>query len=257
MARLQLQNIEKYFFTGSDIVEAIRNVNLEVDDGEFVSIIGPSGCGKTTILSMIAGLTTPSSGDVEFDGAKVTSQTTNIGYMLQQDYLFPWLTIGDNINIGLDITRTKTKENEDYAKDLLDQMGLLRHIDQMPSELSGGMRQRAALVRTLAAKPSLLLLDEPSSALDYQTKLYLEDLIHETLKARKKTTVLVTHDISEAIAMSDRVILLSHRPSVVQEVFSIPTELRALTPLEARNHSEFQWWFQTIWKELESLETTN
>ena len=257
MALLNLHHVKKHFFTQEHVVEAIREISFQVEKGEFVSIIGPSGCGKTTVLSMIAGLTSPSSGQIELSGSSVTEPSAEIGYMLQQDYLFPWLTIGKNMTIGLDVTKMKTVENKEYALDLLEQMGLLDRVDDMPHELSGGMRQRVALVRTLATKPSLLLLDEPFSALDFQTKLKLEDLIHDTLKAQKKTTVLVTHDIGEAIAMSDRVVLLGHRPSFVQEIFTIPDELRELKPLQARNHPTYQTWFQRIWKELESLESTS
>ncbi|QQK81244.1 ABC transporter ATP-binding protein [Salicibibacter cibi] len=255
MALLALRDVEKHFFSRENVLEAIRNVSLEVNTGEFLSIIGPSGCGKTTILSMIAGLMEQSEGEILLQDAPITNTNTDVGYMLQQDYLFPWLTIGQNIDIALTITKMKNQQNQVYTRDLLDQMGLADREHDMPAALSGGMRQRVALVRTLAAKPSLLLLDEPFSALDFQTKLKLEDLIHETLKEKRKTALLVTHDISEAIAMSDRIILLTNRPATIKKIFMMPEELKILSPLEARQHPTFQDWFQLIWKELENLES--
>lgn len=255
MALLSLRNVAKHFFSQENVLEAIRNVSLEVDAGEFVSIIGPSGCGKTTILSMVAGLLEQSEGEILLQDTPITNANTDVGYMLQQDYLFPWLTIGQNIDIALTITKKKNKPNQAYTRELLDQMGLADREHDMPSALSGGMKQRVALVRTLAAKPSLLLLDEPFSALDFQTKLKLEDLIHETLKEKRKTALLVTHDISEAIAMSDRIILLTNRPAMINNTFIVPEELKALSPLDARQHPTFQDWFQLIWKELEHLES--
>ncbi|SDI80461.1 ABC transporter ATP-binding protein [Natribacillus halophilus] len=255
MALLTLREVEKHFFSQENVIEAIRNISLDIDSGEFVSIIGPSGCGKTTILSMIAGLIKHSAGEILLQDAPITTTSTDIGYMLQQDYLFPWLTIGENIDIALEITKTKTRQNQAYTRELLDQMGLADREKDMPSELSGGMKQRVALVRTLAAKPSLLLLDEPFSALDFQTKLRLEDLIHETLKEKRKTALLVTHDISEAIAMSDRIVLLSNRPAEIKRTFIMPEELKAKSPLAARQQPTFQDWFQLIWKELENLES--
>ncbi|AXF56069.1 ABC transporter ATP-binding protein [Salicibibacter kimchii] len=255
MALLALKDVEKHFFSQENVLEAIRNVSLEVNTGEFVSIIGPSGCGKTTILSMVAGLMEQSEGEILLQGNPITNTNTDVGYMLQQDYLFPWLTIGQNIDIALTITKMKNKQNQAYTRDLLDQMGLADREHDMPSALSGGMKQRVALVRTLAAKPSLLLLDEPFSALDFQTKLKLEDLIHETLKEKRKTALLVTHDISEAIAMSDRIILLTNRPAAIKKTFVMPEELKILSPLDARQHPTFSDWFQLIWKELENLES--
>ncbi|MBB6448059.1 NitT/TauT family transport system ATP-binding protein [Geomicrobium halophilum] len=254
MALLTLRDVKKHFFSQNDVVEAIRNVNFTVDTGEFVSIIGPSGCGKTTILSLAAGLIEHSEGEILLQDTPITKTNTNIGYMLQQDYLFPWLTIGQNIDMALNIIKRKNKKNQAYTRELLAQMNLSDREHDMPSELSGGMKQRVALVRTLAAKPSLLLLDEPFSALDFQTKLKLEDLIHRTLKEKEKTALLVTHDISEAIAMSDRILLLTHRPAEIKKHFKIPEELRERSPLDARQHPTFQDWFQLIWKELENLE---
>jgi len=178
----------------------------------------------------------------------------SIGYMLQQDYLFPWKTIGQNVTLGLKLLKHEKEASLSTAMKLLLDVGLPNVEHQYPRELSGGMRQRAALARTLAVDPKILLLDEPFSALDYQTKLKLEDLVSETLKAYGKTAVLVTHDIGESIAMSDRIYLFAARPGRIHKVFEVPNELRTLTPFQARNHSSYSSLFQTIWKELESLE---
>jgi NitT/TauT family transport system ATP-binding protein len=178
-----------------------------------------------------------------------------MGYMLQQDYLFPWKTIEDNIYLGLKLSNRLNETSRKHALGLLHEMGLSGVAKQFPKQLSGGMRQRVALVRTLVTEPKILMLDEPFSALDYQTKLKLEDLVSTTLKAFGKTAILVTHDIGEAIAMSDRVFLFAANPGRVHKVFTIPEELKILTPFEARNNEQFSNVFQTIWKELESIET--
>ncbi|TMW71910.1 ABC transporter ATP-binding protein [Alteribacter natronophilus] len=239
------------------MTEAISGLNFTVSRGEFVSLIGPSGCGKTTLLSMVSGLLRPTAGKVLLDGSLVERPTPATGYMLQQDYLFPWLTIRKNILIGLHTTGAYTREKEQHALNLLKEIGIGDHIDEYPSQLSGGMRQRAALVRMLATEPKLLLLDEPFSALDYQTKLKLEDLVSKTIRMHRKTAVLVTHDIGEAIAMSDRIVMLSPRPASVHRIFRVPDELKGLLPFEARNHPAFSGLFQEIWKELESFGTSN
>ncbi|MBU9713773.1 ABC transporter ATP-binding protein [Evansella tamaricis] len=254
MEFLELEKVEKTFFSKESYTEAIRDITFSVKKGEFVSLIGPSGCGKSTLLSLISGLILPTSGSIQLDGTEIKKPTPETGYMLQQDYLFPWLSIEENITLGLKTMGKLTKESRDHALYLLDQMGLGDKTKKYPGELSGGMRQRVALVRMLSTEPKLLLLDEPFSALDYQTKLKLEDLVFSTIKNHKKTALLVTHDIGEAIAMSDRVILLSDRPGVIQKVFSIPAEIKDRLPFDARNHSDFNGWFQEVWKELESFE---
>lgn len=255
MEFLKIDHIHHTYFTKTSAVTALSDVSLTVEEGEFVSFLGPSGCGKSTLLSIIAGLLSPTEGTMTLENQPIRSLKNDIGYMLQQDYLFPWKTIEENILLGLKIASRLTEEKKSMTIDLLEEMGLKGVQSQFPKQLSGGMRQRAALVRTLATEPKLLMLDEPFSALDYQTKLKLEDLVATTLKSFKKTAILVTHDIGEAIAMSDRVFLFSAGPGQIHKTFIIPKELRESTPFEARNHAAYPEIFQTIWKELESLGT--
>lgn len=252
---LTINDVQHTYFTKSSATTALSDVSLEIQEGEFVSFLGPSGCGKTTLLSIIAGLFKPTFGTVTLEGKQVEKARENIGYMLQQDYLFPWKTIEENILLGLKMSKNLDGPRKRYALDLLEKMGLKGVESQFPKQLSGGMRQRVALVRTLATEPKLLLLDEPFSALDYQTKLKLEDLVSTTLKAFDKTAILVTHDIGEAIAMSDRVFLFSSHPGRVYKTFHIPKELREETPFNARSHKDYSRIFQMVWKELESLES--
>ena len=254
MSYVSLKNIDLTYLSKERATTALEDINFSIEQGEFVSIIGPSGCGKTTLLSIIAGLLKPTAGEATIEGMSVADQQALIGYMLQQDYLFPWLTIEENITIGLKIMGELNDQTKSYALSLLDHMGLADKLNEYPSQLSSGMRQRVALVRMLATKPKVMLLDEPFSALDYQTKLRLEDLVFETLKQQGKTAVLVTHDIGEAVAMSDRIILLSANPGKIYKVFEVPKELRELIPFQVRNESQYNELFQYIWKELESLE---
>ena len=255
MSFLSLKNINHLYFTKAQATAAVKDINIEVKEGEFISFLGPSGCGKTTLLSIIAGLISPSCGTVELDGKDLsTNDSPDIGYMLQQDYLFPWKTIKENILLGLKLQKKSTLKNVDKVLQLLEEIELSHTENFFPRQLSGGMRQRIALVRTLATDPKLLLLDEPFSALDYVTKLKLEDLVFTTLKHYHKTAVLVTHDIGEAIAMSDRIFLFSTNPGKLSKIFTVPEELTSLTPFEARNHPSFPELFQTIWKEFEAIE---
>ncbi|MFP7300447.1 ABC transporter ATP-binding protein [Neobacillus niacini] len=255
MSFLTIKNVHHTYFTKASATTALSEITLQVEEGEFVSFLGPSGCGKTTLLSIIAGLIKPVEGTILLENKPLSGIKNQIGYMLQQDYLFPWKTIEENILLGLKLSEKLNDKTKSAALDLLKQMGLSGIEKQLPKQLSGGMRQRAALVRTLATEPKLLMLDEPFSALDYQTKLKLEDLVSKTLDAFGKTAILVTHDIGEAIAMSDRVVLFSPSPGRVHKVFEIPEDLRRLSPFNARNHETFSTIFQTIWKELESLES--
>lgn len=253
MVFLNINQINHTYFTKDSATTALENIHIEIEKGDFISFLGPSGCGKTTLLSIIAGLIKPTSGEIKLEGTILEpNRDSSIGYMLQQDYLFPWKTIEENITLGLKLLN-RTKEY-DKAISLLHDVGLVGVEKQFPSQLSGGMRQRAALARTLAVDPKILLLDEPFSALDYQTKLKLEDLVSDTLKTFGKTAILVTHDIGEAIAMSDKIYLFSAKPGRIFKVFDVPNELRELKPFIARNHPEYSILFQTIWKELESLE---
>ncbi|MFX3623729.1 MAG: ABC transporter ATP-binding protein [Ectobacillus sp.] len=254
MSFLTVENVYHCFFTEKEASLVLANIGLEMEEGEFVSFLGPSGCGKTTLLSIIAGLFRPLEGSVTIDNEPVTKPNAMTGYMLQQDYLFPWKTIKENIVTGLRITGTYTEETKLRAVHLLEQVGLEGVENLYPSQLSGGMRQRAALVRTLATNPKILLLDEPFSALDYQTKIKLEELVYSLLKQYYKTSILVTHDIEEAIAMSDRIFLLRSKPGRIAKIISVPEEIRTLSPFQARQHPSFAKLFQTIWKELERLE---
>jgi NitT/TauT family transport system ATP-binding protein len=252
---LVIDHISHAYFTKQSAVTALEDVSLAIGEGEFVSFLGPSGCGKTTLLSIIAGLIQPTEGNVLLEGQKIHSIDPSVGYMLQQDYLFPWKTIEENIFLGLKIMGMDTNEAKQKALNLLSDIGLKGVEKHYPHQLSGGMRQRAALVRTLAVNPKILLLDEPFSALDYQTKIKLEELVWKTLKDYKKTALLVTHDIDEAIAVSDRIFLLSAKPGRLARTFIVPQELRSLSPLNARQHEAFSQLFQLIWKELDQLET--
>ncbi|TXK85102.1 ABC transporter ATP-binding protein [Paenibacillus sp. N3.4] len=246
-AAVTVNDVTQVYVTEERATLAIQNIDFSIQRGEFVSLIGPSGCGKTTLLSIIAGLIAPTVGTVTVAGKTVDGPTRRVGYMLQQDYLFPWRTIVDNASIGLELAGTLSEDNKRSVLRLLDEMGLLAYKDYYPPQLSGGMRQRVALVRTLATDPEIMLLDEPFSALDYQTKLQLEDLVVQTLKAKQKTAILVTHDISEAIAMSDRIIVLAPNPGRIRESFEIPEDIRASTPLEARELPDFHALFRLIW----------
>jgi NitT/TauT family transport system ATP-binding protein len=254
MSFLSVQDVHHTYFSRDSATTALSGISLTVEEGEFVSFLGPSGCGKTTLLSIISSLLKPTQGTVLLGNKPVTTAKNQIGYMLQQDYLFPWKTIEENILIGLKLSNQLNSKTKSEALSLLNQIGLYGVEKQLPRQLSGGMRQRVALVRTLATEPKLLMLDEPFSALDYQTKLKLEDLVSQTLDEFSKTAILVTHDIGEAIAMSDRVFLFSPSPGRIHKTFTMPDELRSLSPFNARNHEAFSSIFQTIWKELESLE---
>jgi NitT/TauT family transport system ATP-binding protein len=254
MSFLVVDHVSHTYFTEKTAVTALENVSLTIEKGEFVSFLGPSGCGKTTLLSIIAALMQPTEGNVILEGEKVHAIHPSVGYMLQQDYLFPWKTIEENIFLGLKMMGIDTNETKQRALDLLAYIGLKGVERHYPHQLSGGMRQRAALVRTLATDPKILLLDEPFSALDYQTKLKLEELVWKTLKDYKKTALLVTHDIGEAIAMSDRIFLFAAKPGRLARTFLVPEELRNLSPFNARQHPTFSELFQFIWKELDSLE---
>jgi NitT/TauT family transport system ATP-binding protein len=254
MSFLSIDRIEHIYFTPERATKVLEDISITIEEGEFISFLGPSGCGKTTLLSIIAGLLNPTGGDVKLKGRRPRECVSDIGYMLQEDYLFPWKTIEENSLLGLKLSDSLTEASKRKTLRLLKDMGLHDVEKLYPSQLSGGMRQRVALVRTLATDPLLLLLDEPFSALDYQTKLKLEDLVFTTLKSFQKTALLVTHDIGEAIAMSDRIFLLRADPGRVAKIFTVPSELRESIPFEARQHPQFSPLFQKIWKELEQLE---
>ena len=248
---LKLENVNKTYQAKNGEIEALRDINFSVEEGEFVSIIGPSGCGKSTLLSIIAGLEKKSSGKIYIDEIETENVSSKIGYMLQKDSLLEWRTIYNNVIFGLEITHRKTKENEEYVKKLLKKYNLYEFKDKYPGQLSGGMRQRVALIRTLAIRPEILLLDEAFSALDYQTRIMVTKDIYSILKNENITTVMVTHDISEAISMSDRVIVLSKRPATVKKVHTIDFEMENRDPMNCRKSPKFSKYFDSLWKELE------
>ncbi|ACT01253.1 ABC transporter ATP-binding protein [Paenibacillus sp. JDR-2] len=252
--RLELKDVSHVYVNEKGASLAVENLNLTVRRGEFVSLVGPSGCGKTTILSMLAGLFPPSGGQVLLAGAPVLGPSRLVGYMLQQDFLFPWRTIRDNAAIGLEIAGGKTAAAMKEVDRLLSELGLPGSGSKYPHELSGGMRQRVALARMLATNPEVMLLDEPFSALDLHIKLQLEDLVDETLKRLGKTAVLVTHDLAEAAAMSDRVIVLAANPGRIVKELVVPDEIRQATPMEARKLPGFQDVFDQLWAELNRAE---
>ena len=239
---LEVKNICKTYQAQNGEIEALKNISFDVKEGEYVSIIGPSGCGKSTLLSIISGLESKTSGEIYING--------KIGYMLQKDNLLEWRTIYKNVLLGLEIQNDNTAENREYVEELLKKYGLYEFKDKYPTQLSGGMRQRAALIRTLAIRPKILLLDEAFSALDYQTRLMVTEDIFKILKAENITALMVTHDISEAISMSDRVIVLSERPATVKSIHSIDFEMENRTPLNCRENPKFSQYFNLMWKEL-------
>ncbi len=245
---LSMDNVSLVYNTENAETQAISGLSFDVAEGEFLAIVGPSGCGKSSILSLIAGLHHPSSGSVRLMGREVTGPNSSIGYMFQRDHLLEWRTVWQNVILGLQVRR-RVSEGADRALALIKTYGLYDFRNQYPAELSGGMRQRAALIRTLAVNPTLLLLDEPFSALDYQTRLTLGDEISAIIRNEKKTALFVTHDIAEAISIADRVILLTNRPARVKHSLSI--DLVGISPLKRRDRPVFQDYFQTIWKEMD------
>lgn len=248
---MQVQSLCKIYQAQNGQVSAIDNISFDLPTGKFLSIVGPSGCGKSTLLSLIAGLEEKSSGEVLLDGEPVSQASHKIGYMLQKDYLLSWRSIYKNVCLGLEITKSLTPQNLEYVDSLLKTYGLWEFKDKYPAQLSGGMRQRAALIRTLAVKPTLLLLDEAFSALDYQTRLQVTDDVFQILKAEKVSSLLVTHDIPESICMGDTVLVLSERPASVKLTLDI--DLTG-TPLQRRNDKDFRVYFERIWKEMSTHE---
>lgn len=240
---VSLDNVSLRYHSVSGETPAVSHLNLEVLPGEFICIVSPSGCGKSSILSMLAGLLSPSEGSIRIDG--------EIGYMLQKDYLLEWRSIRSNALLGLEIQKKLTKENIEYVDTLLEQYGLGDFKEHYPYQLSGGMRQRVALIRTLAVRPDILLLDEPFSALDYQTRLSVSDEIGSIIRKEGKTAILVSHDISEAISLSDRVVVLSGRPARLKKIYPIQLTIEEYSPMKAREAPEFREYFNAIWKELD------
>lgn len=259
----RLDNVRLIYHEPHAETLAIDDISLAIGRGEFTAIVGPSGCGKTTLLSMLAGILKPSSGEVEVLGKKLYENKTqkglrvsnDTGYMLQRDNLLDWRTIEENVLLGLEIKHMLNDETRQYARELLSRYGLADFMKLYPRQLSGGMRQKVALIRTLVFRPSLLLLDEPFSALDFQTRLLLADEISAIIRSEGCTAVLVTHDISEAISMCDRVAVLTARPASVRREIEI--SLTGQTPLERRNDSRFKDYFNTVWREMMKNEEFN
>lgn len=244
---LEFKNVYMDFFSSEKNLDVLDNISFGVNEGEIVTIIGPSGSGKTTILNLISGLLNPTSGDINVNG--------KIGYMFQRDHLFEWRTIYKNIILSLEIQNNLTKENIEKVKRMLDMYGLWEFRNHSPKQLSGGMRQRVALIRTLATSPDLLLLDEPFAALDYQTKLIVSEDIYRIIRNENKTTIMVTHDLSEAIAMSDKIIVLSNRPAKIKNIYNINLTLdKERTPLTARKAPEYKEYFDMLWGEINDKE---
>lgn len=246
---LQFKNVTYFYQTKESEIHALDDVNFDINELDFASIVGPSGCGKTTILSLTAGLLSPSSGQILLDGKPVTKSDPRIGYMFQRDHLFEWRSIWQNIMLGLEVQKkNKDPKKIELALNLLKKYDLYSFKNQKPRQLSGGMRQRVALIRTLVLEPSLLLLDEPFSALDFQTRLKVCDDVYEIIKREKKTALLVTHDISEAISLSDRIVILTARPARVKQILDL--NLKGSSPLEKREDSDFGKHFELIWRNL-------
>lgn len=241
---LKIENLKKIYHTKEGETLAVEDFSLTLKEGEFVAIVGPSGCGKSTILSILCGLEKKSGGDFEF------LKSSKVGYMLQQDSLFEWKSILKNCLLGLEIQNKLTEENINYVKGLLTSYGLKDFIDSYPNNLSGGMRQRVALIRTLATKPDILLLDEPFSALDYSTRLAVSDDVYQILKKEKKSAIIVTHDIAEAISIADRIIVLSQRPCVIKKEYEVILTDRS-TPINNRKTKEFNDYYDKIWKDID------
>jgi NitT/TauT family transport system ATP-binding protein len=240
---LELKDVSMNFCTKEGNLEVLDNINFRIDEGEIVALVGPSGSGKTTALNIIAGLLKPQGGEVIVNG--------DIGYMFQRDNLFEWRSIYKNVILGLEIQKKLTPENIEKVREMLKKYGLWDFRNNHPSELSGGMRQRVALIRTLATSPALLLLDEPFASLDYQTKLLVSVDIYKIIKQEMKTTIMVTHDLSEAISMSDRIIILTARPAKVFRIHEIKLNLNEeRTPLTARKAENFRYYFDMLWREL-------
>lgn len=247
---LEVKNVGKKYQNKEGEILALKNVNFRVKKGEFVSIIGPSGCGKSTLLSIIAGLEEKTTGEIYIEGEKVNGISSKIGYMLQRDCLLEWRNILSNTMFGLEVKGKKDNVNKEYVLELLKKYNLYEFKDKYPSELSGGMRQRVALIRTLAVKPKILLLDEAFSALDYQTRIMVTNDIYSILRKEKITAIIVTHDISEAISMSDRVLVLSKRPGTIKDIHKINFGIENRTPINCRESPKFSQYFNTLWKEL-------
>ena len=251
-AKLEVSGLSYSYHSMDGDTQALSNISFTVDTGEFIAIVGPSGCGKSTLLSIFSGLLKPDEGEILIDGIPLPDSKVNIGYMLQKDHLFEWRSILSNAALGLEIQHKMDERHKNDLRELMNSYGLGNFENSRPSELSGGMRQRAALIRTLALEPDILLLDEPFSALDYQTRLSVCDDISTIIRGRHKTAILITHDLSEAVSVADRIIILSKRPGRIKGILPIPFSTPGLSPLERRNDPEFSGYFNEVWKILQN-----
>ena len=242
---LEIKDLKKIYHDTNGEVLAVDNFSFNLKEGEFVAIVGPSGCGKSTILSILCGLENKTSGTINY------IKDDNIGYMLQQDSLFEWRNVLSNCLLGLEVKKELNKDNKEYVINLINNYGLKDFINSYPENLSGGMRQRVALIRTLASRPNILLMDEPFSALDYQSRLKISDDIYKILRHEKISMIMVTHDIAEAISMCDRVIVLSDRPSTIKNIYNINLEHKS-TPINNRSDKNFSKYYELIWKDIDS-----
>ena len=276
-AKLEVSGLSYSYHSMDGETQALSNISFTVDTGEFIAIVGPSGCGKSTLLSIFSGLLKPDEGEILIDGIPLPDSKVNIGYMLQKDHLFEWRSILSNAALGLEIQHKMDERHKNDLRELMNSYGLGNFENSRPSELSGGMRQRAALIRTLALEPDILLLDEPFSALDYQTRLSVGNDIGQIIRdsgrtvilvthdlseaisiadriirGRHKTAILITHDLSEAVSVADRIIILSKRPGRIKGILPIPFSTPGLSPLERRNDPEFSGYFNEVWKILQN-----
>ena len=255
MAILSVEGVRKAYQTPQGETVALQDVTFSMKKGEFYSLVGPSGCGKSTLLSIIAGTLSPTAGQVTIAGERVSGPSTHIGYMLQQDNLLEWRTVRQNVLFGLEIRHRLTPAMRQRADHLLETYGLAEFANSRPSQLSGGMRQRVALIRTLAVEPDILLLDEAFSALDYQTRLEVTEDVYRIIRQEQVTALMVTHDIPESICMGDKVLILSGRPATIREILPVRFDLAERSPLRCRGCPEFASYFNYIWKELGMNET--
>ncbi len=247
---IKVQNVGLTYQSPDSETEALRDISFGIGVGEFVSLVGPSGCGKSTLLSILAGLERPTTGQVLLEDTPIEGPSPKVGYMLQKDHLFPWRTVWGNVILGLELQGGSTPARQAELRAMLDRYGLSGFLDRTPDQLSGGMRQRCALIRTLARDPSLLLLDEPFSALDHTTRLAVSADIHAIIRAEGKTALMVTHDISEALCLSDRIIVLTCRPGRIKRIYTLDPFL-GLSPMARRDHPDFPLYFNDLWKELD------
>ena len=250
MKILTLNDISYSYYIQTATIKALTDISFSLEQGSFTAIVGPSGCGKSTLLSLISGLMQPESGSMYIYDKPANESSIHIGYMLQKDNLFEWRSVYRNVLLGLEMHNQCTPDKLEYIDGMLDTYGLAPFKNSRPSQLSGGMRQRAALIRTLALEPDILLLDEPFSALDYQTRLEVSNDIGSIIRQQGKTALLVTHDISEAISMGDQVIVMSQRPGTIRNIIDINLSLDERTPATSRTAPEFSDYFNQIWKEL-------